>query len=112
MRILRPAGRLLVVHDYGRDDVTRLLGDRGARGQLIGLESTERAVPGPTASSIRVLHCWWRWETLDEAAALLRDAFGAAGGARGRHAPPAPELQGRGLPPRSRARRSTPVVAA
>ena len=26
-RVLRPGGRLLVVHDYGRDDMSRLHGD-------------------------------------------------------------------------------------
>ena len=31
-RVLRPDGRLLVVHDYGRDDVSRLRGDRPSTG--------------------------------------------------------------------------------
>src|SRR4029078_13095460 len=33
-RILRPGGRLLVVHDYGRDDVSPLRGDLGEHGDV------------------------------------------------------------------------------
>ena len=41
-RVLRPGGRLLAVHDYGRDDVSRLHGDAtGVR----GLEPSRRPVP-------------------------------------------------------------------
>jgi hypothetical protein len=73
--LARPGGRLLVVHDYGRDDVSRLLGDR----------------PGPLAWSrrdgpflgagfrVRVVHCFWTFDDLDELRAFLADAFGAAG---------------------------------
>ena len=78
MRILAPTGRLLVVHDYGRDDVTGLLGDRVREAQLVGWSDRK----GPflvNGFKVKVLHCWWSWDTLDDAAALLRDAFGAAG---------------------------------
>jgi hypothetical protein len=80
MRILSPAGRLLVVHDYGRDDVTSLLGSRDREAQLTGW-SDRRGPFLVNGFKVRVLHCWWSWDTVDEGAALLRDAFGAAGAA-------------------------------
>ncbi len=73
--LLRPGGRLLVVHDYGRDDVSRLLGDLPE----YGLWSRR---DGPFLRSgfrIRVLHCWWTFESLDEARAFLGEAFGEPG---------------------------------
>jgi hypothetical protein len=78
MRILSPSGRLLVVHDYGRDDVTSLLGSREREVQLIGW-SDRRGPFLVNGFKVRVLHCWWSWDTVDEGAALLRDAFGEAG---------------------------------
>jgi hypothetical protein len=74
-RILRPGGRLLIVHDYGRDDVSRL------RGELPEYGSWSR-VNGPFLSAgfrIRVVHCWWTFDTIAAAAAFLAAAFGKAG---------------------------------
>jgi hypothetical protein len=74
-RLLRPGGRLLVVHDYGRDDVSRLLGERPEYGEWSRRD-------GPFLSSgfwIRVLHCWWSFESLDAMRAFLEEAFGEAG---------------------------------
>jgi SAM-dependent methyltransferase len=74
-RLLRPGGRLLVVHDYGRDDVAELRGDLPEYGSW-----TRR--DGPFLGSgfkIRVLHCWWTFDTLDEARTFLDAAFGEAG---------------------------------
>jgi hypothetical protein len=74
-RVLRPGGKLLVVHDYGRDDVSHLLGSRleygswGRRG-------------GPFLAGgfrVRVLHCWWDFDSAEETAGFLADAFGAPG---------------------------------
>jgi hypothetical protein len=82
MRVLDPAGRLLVVHDYGRDDVASLLGSREREEQLMGWSHRN----GPflvNGFKVKVLHCWWSWDTLEEAVGLLRDAFGAAGAALG-----------------------------
>lgn len=79
-RLVRPDGRLLVVHDYGRDEVTRLLGDEVRATQLM----TWSRPSGPFLGigfRIRVLHCWWSWETQAEATQLLTDAFGEAGAA-------------------------------
>jgi hypothetical protein len=76
-RLLRPRGRLVVVHDYGRDDVSRLRGDVLEYGLW-----TRRDGPFLRGGfRIRVLHCWWTFESLEEAREFLVDAFGAAGDA-------------------------------
>jgi hypothetical protein len=78
MRILEPAGRLLVIHDYGRDDVTALLGTPEREAQLVGWSHRQ----GPFLANgfkLRVLHCWWSWDLVEEAAEVLAAAFGAAG---------------------------------
>jgi SAM-dependent methyltransferase len=78
-RLLRPGGRLLVVHDYGRDDVSRFRGERPEYS-----EWSRRDGPFLRGGfKIRVLHCWWTFETLDDARSFLTDAFGEAGRATG-----------------------------
>jgi hypothetical protein len=78
-RVLRPGGRLLVVHDYGRDDVARLRGDLPEYGSW-----SRPNGPYLTAGfRIRVIHCFWTFESLDDARAFLGDAFGTAGAALG-----------------------------
>jgi SAM-dependent methyltransferase len=74
-RILRPGGRLLVIHDYGRDDVAFLRGDLPEYGPWSKRD-------GPFLAGgfkVRVLHCWWTFESLDTARAFLDDGFGDAG---------------------------------
>jgi SAM-dependent methyltransferase len=74
-RVLRPDGRLLVVHDYGRDDVSRLRGDLPEYGQWSRRD-------GPFLSSgfrVRVIHCFWTFDGLDDAKSFLESAFGPAG---------------------------------
>jgi SAM-dependent methyltransferase len=74
-RVLRPDGRLLVVHDYGRDDVSRLRGDRPEYGAWSRRD-------GPFLSGgfrVRVLHCFWTFDTIDDAKEFLESAFGPAG---------------------------------
>jgi hypothetical protein len=74
-RILRPGGRLLAIHDYGRDDVADLRGDLEEYGSW-----TRRDGPFLSAGfKIRVLHCWWTFGSLDEARAFLAAAFDEAG---------------------------------
>jgi SAM-dependent methyltransferase len=78
-RLLRPGGRLLIVHDYGRDDVVGLRGDLPD----YGLWSRR---DGPFLSGgfkVRVVHCWWTFESVEAARAFLPDAFGEAGRALG-----------------------------
>lgn len=74
-RVLRPGGRLLVVLDYGRDDVSRLRGDIPEYGALSRRD-------GPLLSAgfkVRVVHCFWTFASLGEANGFLESAFGAIG---------------------------------
>jgi hypothetical protein len=78
-RILRRGGRLLVVHDYGRDDVSRLRGDLPEYGAW-----SRRNGPYLTNGfRMRVLHCFWTFDALEAAQAFLSEAFGAEGEALG-----------------------------
>lgn len=78
-RVLRPGGRLLVIHDYGRDDVSRLRGDLPEHGAW-----TRRNGPFLTGGfRLRVIHCFWTFDSLEEARSFLGDAFGADGEALG-----------------------------
>jgi SAM-dependent methyltransferase len=75
VRLLRPGGRLLAIHDYGRDDVAEL------RGELPEYGAWSRR-DGPFLSAgfkIRVVHCWWTFASLEEAQTFLDAAFGEAG---------------------------------
>jgi SAM-dependent methyltransferase len=74
-RVLRPEGRLLVLHDYGRDDVSRLRGDRPE----YGLWSRRDGPFLRGGFKIRVLHCFWTFDTIEAGQAFLDDAFGAVG---------------------------------
>lgn len=71
-RLLRAGGRHLVVHDYGRDDVSRLAdADRPEYGAW-----SQRN--GPFLGGgyrLRVLHCWWTFETIEDATDFLGAAF-------------------------------------
>jgi hypothetical protein len=76
-RVLRPGGRHLAVHDYGRDDVSGLHGDRPEYG-------TWSHRTGPFLSGgfrVRVVHCFWEFESQEAATSFLRDAFGETGAA-------------------------------
>jgi len=74
-RVLRPDGRLLVVHDYGRDDVSRLRGEQPEYGPWSRRD-------GPFLTNgfrVRVIHCFWTFDDLDDARAFLAAAFGDVG---------------------------------
>ena len=74
-RLLRPGGRLLVVHDYGRDDVATLRGDLPEHGPWSRRD-------GPFLGhgfKVRVVHTWWTFESLEAAREFLSDAFRQAG---------------------------------
>jgi SAM-dependent methyltransferase len=76
-RVLRPEGRHLVVHDYGRDDVSRLLGDRPEYGAW-----SQRTGPFLTGGfRVRVVHCFWEFESQEATSAFLGAAFEAPGAA-------------------------------
>jgi SAM-dependent methyltransferase len=74
-RVLRAGGRLLVLHDYGRDEVSRLRGDLPDYGLLSRRD-------GPYLRGgfkVRVVHCFWTFESVDEAGPFLGELFGEAG---------------------------------
>ena len=75
-RVLRPGGRLLVLHDYGRDDVSTLVaGERPEYAEWSRRDGTYLL----RGFRIRVIHCFWTFESIDEARELLSDAFGERG---------------------------------
>lgn len=78
-RVLRPGGRLLVVHDYGRDDVSRLRGDLPEYGAWSRRDGPYLA----NGFRMRVIHCFWTFDTIEAARAFLGAAFGAEGEALG-----------------------------
>jgi len=78
-RVLRPGGRLLVLHDYGRDDVSRLRGDLPE----YGLWSRRDGPFVQNGFRIRVLHCFWTFDSIEDAQAFLGQAFGERGTALG-----------------------------
>ena len=74
-RILRPGGRLLVLHDYGRDDVSHLTADRPEY-RLWSHKS------GPFLDGgfkVRVVHCFWTFDSIADCSDFLAAAFGDAG---------------------------------
>jgi hypothetical protein len=76
-RVLRPGGRHLAVHDYGRDDVSRLNGERPEYGAW-----SKRT--GPFLSSgfrVRVVHCFWEFDSQEATTDFLTAAFGDNGAA-------------------------------
>lgn len=78
-RVLRPEGRLLVVHDYGRDDVSGLRDPDAPEYR----EWSRREGPflRGGAFRIRVIHCFWTFTSLEDAADFLLEAFGERGAA-------------------------------
>ena len=74
-RVLRPGGRLLVVHDYGRDDVSRLRGDLPEYGTWSRRDGWYLT----NGFRIRVIHCFWTFDSTDEARAFLGEVFGEVG---------------------------------
>jgi hypothetical protein len=74
-RILRPDGRLLVLHDYGRDDLATLRGDQPEFGVW-----TRRDGPFLTNGfRVRVIHCFWTFDDLDAARTVVEGVFGEPG---------------------------------
>lgn len=74
-RVLRPGGRMLIAHHYGRDDVSALATrEEREREEAIGSQRDGWFLLHD--HRIRVLHCWWTFDSLDDARSLLREAFG------------------------------------
>lgn len=76
-RVLRPGGRLLVVHDYGRDDVCGLRD--GAAPEYGAWSRRDGPFLRDGGFKIRVVHCFWTFGSMEEAAGALGDAFGERG---------------------------------
>ena len=74
--LLRPCGRLLVIHDYGRDDIWGLLPE--LRERMVAWSHRKGPFLGE-GFRIRVIHCWWTFESIEQARELLETVFGAAG---------------------------------
>jgi SAM-dependent methyltransferase len=74
-RALRPGGRLLVVLDYGRDDVSHLRSD--------GPDYRAWSRPGgpflKAGFKVRVVHCFWTFESMDDCGEFLAAGFAEAG---------------------------------
>ena len=72
-RVLKPGGRLLVVHDYGRDDVSTLRDPDAPEYHAWSRRDGPFLRDG--GFRIRVLHCFWTFATMEEA----RDALARFG---------------------------------
>lgn len=80
-RVLRDGGRLLVVHDYGRDDVSAL---RAAdRPEYMSWSRRDGPFLRDGGFRIHVVHCFWTFSTIEQARELLGEAFGERGVAVG-----------------------------
>jgi hypothetical protein len=75
-RLLRPGGRLLIIHDYGRDDVWALR--PRDRERLVAWSQRNGPFLG-TGFRVRVIHCRWTFASLEQARELLEAGFGALG---------------------------------
>jgi hypothetical protein len=80
-RALAPDGRLLVVHDYGRDEVSALV-DPEAPQYRVWSHRDGPFLRG-AGFRIRVLHCFWTFASIEEARSFLAEAFGDRGEAVG-----------------------------
>ena len=80
-RVLRPGGRLLVVHDYGRDDVSGLRDPQSPEYRV--WSRREGPFLATAGFKIRVVHCFWTFASIEEARSFLGDAFGERGEAVG-----------------------------
>jgi SAM-dependent methyltransferase len=76
-RVLRPGGRLLVVHDYGRDDVSRLRGDMPEYGSWSRRDGWYLT----NGFRMRVIHTFWTFPSVDDTRQFLVDGFGQLGAA-------------------------------
>lgn len=80
-RVLRPDGRLLVVHDYGRDDISSLRPPDAP--EYASWSRRDGPFLRGGGFRVRVLHCFWSFTDVEAARAFLGEAFGAPGVALG-----------------------------
>jgi hypothetical protein len=74
--LLRPGGRLLVIHDYGRDDVWMLAPD--LHGRMVEWSHRKGPFLGD-GYRVRVIHAWWTFDSMDQASEILETVFGTLG---------------------------------
>lgn len=77
-RVLRPDGRILLVEDYGRDDVRPLYVDREREARLASASDRRGPMLG-AGYRTRTLHCYWTFPSIDAATALLEALFPLTG---------------------------------
>jgi hypothetical protein len=77
-RLLRARGKLLLIHDYGRDDVWGLWPER--RDRVVEWSYRKGAFLGDDFR-VRVIHCRWTFESMEQARELLTAGFGDRGAA-------------------------------
>ena len=75
-RLLRPEGQLFVVLDYGRDELDVVRGPE--RTASLVAWSRRDGWFLSRGFHIRVIHTFWRFETIEEGGELLRAAYGPA----------------------------------
>ncbi len=75
-RLLRPDGRLIVVMDYGRDDLDAVRGPERTA-DLVAWSRRDGWFLS-RGFRIRVIHTFWAFETIEEGVELLRAAYGPA----------------------------------
>jgi hypothetical protein len=77
-RVIRPGGRLLVVHDYARDDASKLLLPPEARADRVAWSRGDGWFI-EHGFKLRVIHCWWTWQSIEQAREDLTAVFGVDG---------------------------------
>jgi len=77
-RVLRPEGRVLLVEDYGRDDIRPLYADPEREARL-SLASDRRGPMLAAGFRTRTLHCFWSFPSVDAARSLLEALFPESG---------------------------------
>ncbi len=77
-RLLRSGGRLLILADYGRDDVARLRPEGETPAVYRALRARDAAF-AEWGFKLRVIHGWWTFDSTEDAGAFLAEAFGARG---------------------------------
>jgi hypothetical protein len=77
-RLLAPGARLLVVQDYGRDEVSPLYADPARDARLQAWSRRDGPILG-SGFKVRALHCRWTFTDLSAAADLLHRAFPTTG---------------------------------
>ena len=77
-RLLRADGRLLLVEDYGRDDLRALYADREREARLVAASDRRGPMLGGGFRT-RTIHCTWSFPSLEAAADLLAALFPETG---------------------------------